>query len=78
MAKEYGAELTARDSVGTALSRLWPRLAVQAPEEGAAVAVLRAAFPSLPVPTCPKCSDSNCVAPGHCDDPGYFFGGDAA
>ncbi len=64
-----------RRQVETALKRLWPRLDVQTPEEGAAVAVLRATFPSLPVPPCPKCSDSNCAAPGKCDDPEHFFGG---
>ncbi|GEL75195.1 hypothetical protein [Myxococcus virescens] len=96
--------LKERLDIEDALTRLWPRLAVQTPEEGAAVAVLRAAFPSLPAPgdglttrdvtsepaaaesptvgstdaraTCPTCSDTACVAPGHCDDPGYFFGGD--
>ncbi|WFG54168.1 hypothetical protein Mx9_p61 [Myxococcus phage Mx9] len=69
-----------------ALKRLWPHIQVPTSFEATAVSDLRAAFPSLPVPgptvgnsdarpTCPKCKASTCVAPGHCDDPGYFFGG---
>ncbi|AAK94370.1 hypothetical protein Mx8p35 [Myxococcus phage Mx8] len=70
-----------------ALKRLWPHIQAPTSFEATAVSDLRAAFPSLTAPRkgvgttdtlCPKCSDSNCVAPGHCDDPGYFFGGDVA
>ncbi|WP_255217017.1 hypothetical protein [Myxococcus sp. AM010] len=28
-------------------------------------------------PLCPTCSDKYCLAPGRCDDPSFFFGGDA-
>lgn len=42
--------LSERRDIEDALTRLWPRIQVQTPEEGAAMAVLRAVYPSLPVP----------------------------
>ncbi|MFP2961842.1 hypothetical protein ACLEPN_29615 [Myxococcus sp. 1LA] len=39
-----------RVSVEQALRTLWRRIDVQTPADGAAVAVLRAAFPALPLP----------------------------
>ncbi|AEI66955.1 hypothetical protein [Corallococcus macrosporus] len=85
---ERDAELSAalsegqdfRASVEHALRTVWRRFEVVTPADGAAVAVLRAAFPSLPLqgtrprPTCPKCQEATCVAPGQCDD---FWGADA-
>ena len=102
---ERDAELSAalsdgqefRASVEHVLCTLWRRIEAVTPADRAAMAVLRAAFPSLPVPpgprdpfislgeladimrswkhpTCPKCEDATCVAPGQCDD---LFGGDA-
>ncbi|AEI65580.1 hypothetical protein [Corallococcus macrosporus] len=69
-----------RVSVEHALRTVWRRVEVVTPADGAAVAVLRAAFPSLllpgprPRPLCPKCEDATCVAPGQCD---AFWGADA-
>lgn len=62
---------------------LWSGVRVATPRQGVAAATLRALFPTLevagarPAVTCSKCRDAKCVGPGHCDDPGYFFGGDA-
>ncbi|MCY1042674.1 hypothetical protein OV208_15220 [Corallococcus sp. bb12-1] len=39
-----------RVQVGTALAKVWPSLHVTTADEGAAVAVLRAVYPGLPVP----------------------------
>ncbi|MFP2960278.1 hypothetical protein ACLEPN_21250 [Myxococcus sp. 1LA] len=43
-----------RANVEHALRTLWHRVEVVTPADGAAVAVLRAAFPSLPVPPGPR------------------------
>ncbi len=91
---ERDAELSAalsegqgfRADVEHALRILLSRFEVVTPADGAAVAVLRAAFPGLPAPRgpgalprplCPKCSDKYCLAWSRCDDPSFFFGGDA-
>ncbi|WP_426751690.1 hypothetical protein [Myxococcus sp. Y35] len=66
-----------------ALHYLWPAVRVETLERRAAAAALLALFPRLEVTggltrrdvSCPKCSDADCLAPGHCDDPEHFFGG---
>ncbi|UAW08035.1 hypothetical protein [Myxococcus phage Mx4 ts27htf-1hrm-1] len=66
-----------------ALLYLWPTVRVETLERRAAAAALLSLFPRLEATggltrrdvTCPKCSDADCLAPGRCDDPEYFFGG---
>ncbi|NBD11852.1 hypothetical protein [Corallococcus silvisoli] len=50
LADEVGESCAVSILVKRALERLWPALHVTTPEQGAAVSVLRAAYPELPVP----------------------------